>query len=263
MSSNATNNTPYFQQLQKQFAAHIRNPENTSYAPANEAPIESRRLEAYQELFFNNLEGFFSQIFPVCAEILGSERWLQIIREYMVKHNSRTPLFHELGEEFLAFLESEFSPIESDPAFLLELAHYEWVELALSVSTDEGFDSLEVDNQQNHVIDLNLKYQLSPVAWPLAYEWPVHQLSKAFQPTEKPDNVTTLLVYRHLNKSHEEVIDFMTLTPLLYQWLTVIEASDSAREAFEKVTGPYQLTPDLLEDVLQDLLDLKILKPVH
>ncbi|VAW49801.1 FIG005107: hypothetical protein, partial [hydrothermal vent metagenome] len=131
---------PYFQRLQQQFAAHIRDPQNTAYAPEGELPIESRRLIAYQELFFNNIKSFFSQIFPVCAEILGEERWLDILREYLVKHDAHTPLFHELGQEFLLFLDSEFVPKENDPAFLLELAHYEWVELALSVSTEVHFE---------------------------------------------------------------------------------------------------------------------------
>jgi len=125
---------PYFQQLQVQFLAHIRNPEEVPYQPDNERPIEPRRLKAYDELFFNNLQDFFSQLFPVCKQILGDSRWNEVVREYLVKHNAKTPLFHQLGEEFLLFLESEFSQLESDPKFLLELAHYEWVELALSVS---------------------------------------------------------------------------------------------------------------------------------
>ena len=278
MSSDSNSRLAYFQQLQSQFAGHIRDPENTVYAPEGQQPIEPRRLLAYQELFFNNIDSFFSKMCPICVEVLGRERWLQILREYMIKHQSQTPLFHELGEEFLTFLQAEFEPLESDPPFLLELAHYEWVELALSVSTDEGFEeSSEVqssDVETSHVIDLDLQYQLSPVAWPLAYEWPVHQISKDFQPTHKPEDVTTLLVYRHLDSNHSsaaqgplseqslEVIDFMTITPLLYQWLNVLETAGSAREAFAQVADPYQLTPELLEDVLQDLLDLNILKPV-
>lgn len=271
MSSDPLLDLPYFQQLQQQFAAHIRNPETVAYAPSKEKPIEARRLQAYQELFFNNLEGFFTQIFPVCVEIIsynqGRERWLQIIREYMVKHDSHTPLFHELGEEFLLFLESEFQPLESDPPFLLELAHYEWVELALTVSTEVGFDAVnEVDEASGLVADLDHKYTLSPVAWPLAYEWPVHQLSTTFQPTEKPETVTTLLVYRHEDEEGTEVIDFMTLTPLLYQWLVALEQSDSARMAFENVAELHQLTADSLQhaiqEVLNDLVNLNILRAV-
>lgn len=266
MSSKPVEKRPHFQELQQQFADSIRNPEQMVYAPAGEEPIEKRRLTTYQQLFFNNMEGFFSQIFPVCADILGQERWLQIIREYMLKHRSRTPLFHELGEEFLAFFEAEFTPRTSDPDFLLELAHYEWVELALSVSTEIGFDSVERKQADLNKVDLEAAYELSPVAWPLAYEWPVHQLSKVFQPTEKPTQTTTLLVYRHEHANGDEVIDFMALTPLLYQFLMILETSDSANSAFETVTESYNLTTEHRQSsalqALQELVDLNILRAV-
>jgi hypothetical protein len=266
MSSNPVEQPPHFQDLQQQFADSIRNPEQVAYAPAGEEPIEQRRLRIYQQLFFNNIEGFFSQIFPVCADILGQERWLQIIREYMVKHRSRTPLFHELGEEFLDFLEAEFTPQKSDPDFLLELAHYEWIELALSISTEIGFEIVDLQQADLNKVDLEKAYELSPVAWPLAYEWPVHQLSKAFRPTAKPTQTTTLLAYRHEQTNGDEVIDFMSLTPLLYQFLMVLETSDSAQSAFATVTDSYNFTTEQRHSfalpVLQELVDLNILRAV-
>ena len=266
MSSEVVEQRPHFQNLQQQFADYIRNPELVSYAPAGEEPIEQRRLTTYQQLFFNNIEGFFSQIFPVCVEVLGQQRWLEIVREYMLKHRSRTPLFHELGEEFLDFFNSEFTPIASDPEFLLELTHYEWVELALSVSTEIGFDADNRKQAGSSEVDLESAYELSPVAWPLAYEWPVHQLSKAFQPTEKPAQTTTLLVYRHEHANGDESIDFMSLTPLLYQFLMVLETTDSAQSAFDAVTESYNLTTEQRQSfalqALQELVDLNIIRAV-
>jgi hypothetical protein len=278
MPTNAEESRPHFQNLQLQFAAHLRNPTKVAYQPEGEAPIEARRLAVYEQLFFNNIESFFSQIFPVCAAILGELRWQQIVREYMVKHQARTPLFHALGAEFLDFFETEFEPIESDPDFLLELAHYEWVELALSVSTELGFADDELDSLKQMAdsksvseaialpqANLDAAYQLSPVAWPLAYEWPVHQLSKEFQPSEKPSQATTLLVYRRETKD-DDFIEFMTLMPLLYQWLMILDVSDSARIGFETVAEPYHLPPDKLagfaQQTLQELVDLKILRAV-
>ena len=252
---------PYFQQLQVQFATHIRNPEEVAYQPDNEAPIEPRRLKAYEELFFNNLQDFFSQLFPVCKQILGDSRWNEVVREYMIKHNAKTPLFHQLGEEFLLFLESEFFLLDSDPKFLLELAHYEWVELALSVSEEVG---LVVE--QSQLIDLNLHYELSPLAWLLAYEWPVHQLAKDFQPSEKPAETTTLLVYRTEDKQGNEHVDFMSLTPLLYQWLLLLPDFKSAKESLLAVTENIEIDENTLfnfaKETLQELQSLAIVKQV-
>jgi len=269
MSAEQKFSPPYFQQLQEQFAAHIRDPENSPYAPEGECPIEPRRLEAYQSLFFNNLASFFTQIFPVTVAILGEQRWQEIIREYMVKHDAKTPLFHELGEEFLLFLEGEFEPQKSDPPFLLELAHYEWVELALSVSTEVGFE--EGGSVSNEDLQWNRGYQLSPVAWPLAYDWPVHRLSLNDQPKQAPETATTLLIYRTLEQSdavdsqHIERVDFIELSPLLYQFLIALESAPSARVAFEEVAKPYDIPEESLqafaEQTLQELVSLNILRP--
>jgi hypothetical protein len=249
---------PYFQQLQLQFTAHIRNPQQFSYHPENETPIEARRLKVYEELFFNNIQDFFSNLFPVCKQILGEARWNELVREYMVKHQAQTPLFHQLGEEFLLFLQTEYSPLETDPEFLLELAHYEWVELALAVSEEQSF----IPKEQAE-INLDNQYQLSPLAWLLAYEWPVHEVSADVQPTEKPNSATTLLVYRTEDSDGNEKVDFMNLTPLLYQWLAAFPEFDTAREALLSVTANLQIDEtalfDFAQQTLQELQQLAIL----
>ena len=50
-----------FQKLQAQLTAHIRNPALAA-APGG---IEDRRLNIYRELFYNNIEGFLANAFPV------------------------------------------------------------------------------------------------------------------------------------------------------------------------------------------------------
>lgn len=267
---------PYFQQLQLQFTAHIRNPNQHAYKPNNERRIEPRRLKVYETLFFNNIHDFFSQLFPVTKNVLGESRWKDLIREYMINHQAQTPLFHELGEEFLDFLENEFRPIEGDPVFLLELAHYEWVELALSISELESVKPIKLNTildkpfktelgepdltEANLVsIDLNVSYKLSPLAWPLAYEWPVHKISKTFQPTQKSPEITTLLVYRSEEIVKDEVIekiDFMALTPMLYQWLIHLNETQSAKQALLLATQQQELEATLVAFAQQTLSEL-------
>jgi len=203
---------PYFQQLQQQFTQHIRNPD-IEYQPENEEAIEPRRLKIYKELFFNTTAEFFKQIFPVCYSVLGPDRWQALMREYLLKHRAHTPLFHELGQEFLLFLQNEYLPAEKDPEFLFELAHYEWVELALLTAESDIIPMPEKEDMR--VVDLDKKYQLSALAWPLAYEWPVHQISEAYQPQSKPEESTILLVYRNDSNRTADRVEFLELTPLL------------------------------------------------
>jgi hypothetical protein len=131
-----------FQDSQIAFAAHIRHPE-LHEAPAD---LEDRRLAIYRDLFYNNIEGFLASGFPVLRSILGDSLWHRMVRDFIHSHQSHSPYFLQISEEFLGYLKDERQVQASDPAFMLELAHYEWVELALDVST------LKIPEEQPEVV---------------------------------------------------------------------------------------------------------------
>jgi hypothetical protein len=87
---------------------------------------------------------------------------------------------------------------------MLELAHYEWVELALSLDETE-IDDIDVNPDGD---PLNGVPVLSPLAWPLSYQYPVHRIRTDFQPGSAPADATHLLVWRQQNFT----IKFMQLS---------------------------------------------------
>src|SRR6185295_3414878 len=111
-------------------AAHLRDPKRNR-APAG---IEARRMKIYAELFYNNVEGFLANAFPVLRRITPDLRWHATVRDFFARHESHEPLFHRIAAEFLRYLGRERHRARGDFPFLRELAHYEWVELALAVS---------------------------------------------------------------------------------------------------------------------------------
>lgn len=196
-------------QQQQAFAAHIRDPENQ---PAPEG-IEDRRMGVYRELFFNNVAGFISTGFPVLKQLYTEEAWEHMARDFFVRHRCHTPLFLEISREFLDYLQNEREPQPEDPPFLLELAHYEWVELALSVD-DTEVPHYQIDPEGDL---LDACPVISPLAWPLSYTYPVHQIAPDFQP-ETSEGLTYLVVYR--NASDE--VGFMELNPVTAHLLQLI-----------------------------------------
>src|SRR5690606_20077820 len=110
---------------QDAFAAHIRHPEG--HPPP--AGIDPDRMRVYRELFFNNVARLLAGNFPVIRRIHG-ERWQALVRDFYRGHGCRTPLFPEIPREFLRWLAAG----QGRQPWLAELAHYEWVELALQVS---------------------------------------------------------------------------------------------------------------------------------
>lgn len=175
--------------MQTAFASHIRNPD------AFDAPgdIEDRRMKIYRDLFFNNIQSLLSSNFPVLRTLYDTEDWQRLVREFYSEHRCQTPLFPEVAKEFLRYLQEGREHREGDPAFLLELAHYEWVELALSLD-ERDLEDCDANPRGDVLEGIPV---LSPLAWALSYRFPVHLLKPEFQPTEPPDEPSHILVYRN------------------------------------------------------------------
>lgn len=180
-----------FQDKQYAFAAHIRDPANTIAPPG----IEDRRMAIYRDLFFNNLYNLLGTFFPVIRKILTDNQWRHAIREFMRVHRAKTPYFLQLPEEFLAFLQEEYTSLDDDYPFLSELAHYEYAELALRVAEDVS-EPDGINPQGDFLAGIPVKSEL---AWAFAYRFPVHRISVDYQPKEVPEQPTWLVVYRRSN----------------------------------------------------------------
>ena len=177
-----------FKDKQYAFAAHIRDPENVA-APEG---IEARRMAIYRKLFFNNLYNLLGTFFPVLRKIHSDDQWRHFIRGFMQHHQAQTPYFLQLPEEFLAYLQNEFEAGDDDYAFLLELAHYEYAELALSVSEDEN-DMSGVDPNGDLLANVPVKSVLS---WSYGYHYAVHRISPDYLPEAPHEQAVYLALYR-------------------------------------------------------------------
>ncbi|MCV6614329.1 MAG: putative DNA-binding domain-containing protein [Cellvibrionaceae bacterium] len=180
-----------FKCVQASMAAHLRDPDYV----AGPSDVEPRRVKIYQDLIFNNIEGFIAGAFPVLRELYKEQEWLALMREFVRKHHSHSPYFLHISQEFLQFLQTEFEPRPCDPPFMLELAHYEWVELALDVSEAEAVDGSSLLALSDTELLASLP-RVSPLAWPLVYQYPVHQVSAEHQPQQVGEQNSFLLVYR-------------------------------------------------------------------
>ncbi|MEO6823842.1 MAG: putative DNA-binding domain-containing protein [Nitrosospira sp.] len=176
---------PEFQRFQYAFTAHIRDPK------VNRCPrdVEAQRMRIYRRLVYNNIESFLLSCFPVLRKVLGTRRWGRLVRAFLAIHRSRSPFFRQIPDEFIQFLQTEWTSPADYPEFMLELAHYEWIELALSISINvpdwEGIDP-EGSLMEQHPV-------LNPVLANLCYRWPVHRIGPRarIMPVE-----TYLLVFR-------------------------------------------------------------------
>lgn len=181
-----------FQRYQLAFTAHIRNPK----LHAKPEKVVDARMAVYRESVFNNIFESVSVCFPVCQNVLGKRKWRQLIRSFVSNHSASSPLFREIPQQFLAFLDvlslskTHTSNTTIDlPPYLKQLAHYEWIELAIS-SKQTGQSSAQAPGLNCPGLncpDLNCLgavITLPNASELLAYDYPVHQISPSFKPNK-------------------------------------------------------------------------------
>ena len=189
------------QALQYAFTAHVRDPQENP-APAG---IEDRRMGIYRDLIFCNVEQFIASNFPVIRTLYGEAEWNALVRDFLREHLCHTPLFPEFGREFLRHLEWRQEQGRDDPPFLLELAHYEFAELALAI------DENEIDIAHDpHGDPLSGVPVVSPLACVLGYRFPVHRITAEFRPDSPPEHPSVLLLVR----GRDDVVRFHEINAL-------------------------------------------------
>ncbi len=204
-----------FKQLQQQFMAYVRAP----VAPEKTPPIgtTSARMAVYRRLIFNNLDGFLQSGFPVLHQMLSESQWHGLVRHFLAEHDSQSPLFVDIGGEFVAYLEQQTHL----PAWIAALADYEQLELQVDTLPSDSATPLVVSPDQLFVQPLHI----TPALRLGQYDYPVHQISPSHW--EPEPQATALLVYRDLNDD----VRFMVLSPLAVTLLQGLQASPGASAA--------------------------------
>jgi len=228
--------------LQRAFTEHLRNPEAVPIPNG----LDPRRMGVYKDLIFGNLSSLLADFFPVIHNILTESEWNQLVRDFFICHQAETPYFPKIAEEYVSYL-SERQLSSAEPDFIPELAHYEWVELALYTSEAEA---PEMNLTEAELTDSPLA--LSPLAAPLVYAYPVHKISPDYLPEGPGNQPTCLLVFR----DREDNVRFFELQPLAYklleslsdnpglitrEWLTTAAAEASIEDPTDFISGGFSL----------------------
>jgi len=217
-----------FVQQQYAFAAHIRDPASHP-CPAD---VVDAHMAVYRELFYSNIEDFLANTFPVLRQITADAAWHALVRDFYRRHRAQSPLFLEMPREFLCYLETERGALPDDSPFLAELAHYEWVELALTID-EQALDFSGVDPDGDLLAG---RPALSPLAWSLSYRYPVHRIGPALRTAAAQP--TFLLAYR----DRRDDVGFMELNPVSASLLAQLRDDNRAtgRDMLERIAAQMQ-----------------------
>ena len=250
--------TPDFLRLQRQFAARVRSP------AAHSTPLDvpPSRMQVYEDLIRNNVERFLAGAFPIAKKRLGEAHWNALVRAFLERHGCESPYFREIGQEFLDFLESDAPP--EVPDFLLELCHYERVPTVLrraeaplseqseTPSSQPGFASGVSDSAHRgklkaspeEPIDpegdlLAQSVAVSPLAWPLSYRYPVHQITAKSQTEDVLPKPTWLIAWRRADDS----VGIMASNALTHRLLELLRDGNTGQQALDRLAEAFPSTP--------------------
>lgn len=197
---------------QNELVSAVRDPRQSFTGLEDDAV---KRLAIYQSLFFNNLNNFLINGFPVIHQLLNTEKWLVLVRRFFIEHQCESPYFSQISKEFVTYLSGQPDVLVDYPPFLVELAHYEWIELDVSIRDNKPV----VYNTR----PLLQTYSLSSLASVVEYRFPVHRLSVSFQPQSPSAQPHFFAVYRDV----DDKVNFVELQPLTALLLSQIENADS------------------------------------
>jgi hypothetical protein len=238
-------------ETQHAFIQHIKKPQENPFDGA----IEDRRLKIYRELFFNNILGFLSSGFPVLESLYCEEQWNALARRFFSEHECRSPYFIDISKEFVEYLSSEYQLGEFDRVFMRELAHYEWLELDVSVRKSDQI--AKVWDGHSPIIQV----QMSDLASLVSYQYPVHQVSVDFKPSQASE-IVYLVVYRDTT---DEVNFTLVNTVTAHLLNTIMQQGAATTEPLIKMMVEAMPQLDVqqitgsLQQVLQQLLKQEIL----
>ena len=144
--------------LQRRFVARIRDPQQ-----ALPPGIATERMAIYEELFFNNLDGFISSGFPVLRQLFDEPRWHRLVRAFMREHRCRTPHFSH-HEEFIGWLQDGYRA----EGRAIRPSCWSW--LTTSGSSWPGRWPRRLSRRCRR------PWSWSPLCLATGYRWPVHRL---------------------------------------------------------------------------------------
>ena len=203
---------PAFQRYQLRFTSHIRDPQ---HQPKPDK-VAARRMRVYTEIVFNNLYGAVSACFPVAQKVLGKRAWTRLVRDFFAGHQATSPLFREIPQAFLSYLETR----QDLPPYLMSLTHYEWIELAIA-SADIEDDMTRVDIHGDLLAGVPVFAAASAL---LRYDYPVHRISPRFKPQAPLAEPVHFLVFRDA----ADMVRFIELNPVTARLLGLLQHAGQA-----------------------------------
>ncbi len=163
----------------------------------------------FVELSLEETEQLIAQALPATRRRLGADRWWALVRDFCSLYYCCEPELHKVAEEVLDYLDGAHRGATSGyPGWLCDLAHYEWLHLALRAAPAAVPQAPPVDPEGDLLQGAPV---LSHLAWLVSYDYPVRQMVAGEAQQGPLPQAQHLLLFRDRNeKVHVQEPDAFT-----------------------------------------------------
>ncbi len=210
--------------------------------------LNSKEVELYRELVFNRFLDSFEHAFPNTKEVLGTEVFSLLVRDYVKEHHPNQILWQE-AKGLVDFVIKNQWKFKKDFPFLDELIYYEWLEIELSN---------EIDESSSSDFNWNKKYQINKTARLNIYEYPVHKYENlSINDILDSKGRYNLLVFREPENFEIKTIE---LTDFVYQILNEVSSGTEPLSSLKskKVDIDIEEIIPYLENFFTELVEKKV-----
>jgi hypothetical protein len=210
-------------ELQRSFAAAVRNPESAC------AVLPPENLAVYRNNAASGFRSALQRTFPVVRRRVGDDYFRQLAAHYRERFPSRSGDLHWAGRDFAAFLDEYLAG--SDYAWLGDLARLEWSRHECSVlveSPPAGAEQLArfaAADLEHLVFGFQPSLRLHSSAYPVFSVWRANQAENA------PPVDQSLGSERGMTRIRNDLPEVRALEPTLFSFLSALHGRASLGEA--------------------------------
>lgn len=189
------------------------------------------RLEIYHRQYWIRIGNALSEDFPALENLLGPERFREVVQAYLLRYPPTSPMLRELGSRLPRFLREEADwAVPLPHRLVVDLARFEWAKIAAFYAAEHPLP--RADEIATPEIPLFLQPHLSllDLRYPVERAAP-EEFSPAVPPSPEPRR---LVVHRQRETVYHKLLprEAFFLLGSFSQGLALLEACARTAERF-------------------------------
>lgn len=132
----------------------------------------NEKLSNYKQMVWNVVYDSLSKVYPISRQIIGNEKWNELVEFFFAKHKCRTNQIWKLPKEFIQCMKIGHGYKKANIPYLMDLLRFEWCEVEVFMMRNRKIKFAPITSSSENRLTIN------PYLKILTLNHPVHLLKK-------------------------------------------------------------------------------------